>query len=194
MGIFLEKSSFNLFELETVRKNWGWFLFWGISLVILGLLAIGAAGFTTLISVFFLGVLIFVSGVVIIIDSFTFWRQHWGSFFLHLVMGALYLIGGFLLLKNPLIGAVTLTLILGVMYVVLGVFRIFSTTALQLPGWGWALFSGIITLILGLLILIHWPETSLFIIGLFVGIELLFIGWAYIMLSLSAHKFSKETY
>lgn len=194
MGIFLEKSSFNLFELETVRKNWGWFLFWGISLVVLGLLAIGTAGLTTLISVFFLGVLIFIGGVVILIDSFTFWRHHWGSFLLHLVMGALYLVGGFLLLKNPLMGAMVLTLTLGVMYVVLGVFRIFSTTALQLPGWGWALFSGIITLVLGLLILTHWPETSLFIIGLFVGIELVFIGWAYIMLSLSARKFHKETY
>lgn len=165
-------------------ENWGWFFAWGLLLLILGLCAISVAAFTTLISVIFLGALILISGIVIIIDSFKFWRGKGGGFILHLIMGILYVVVGAMLIESPILGAISLTLILGVFYLVLGAVRVIYSLSLRTPSWGWSFVSGLIALILGLLILANWPAASLLIIGLFVGIDLLFVGWTYIMVSL----------
>ncbi len=172
-------------DLVAFSKNWGKFLVWGIILLILGLLAIGFATFTTLLSVIALGFFFFASGIVLIIDTLTFRQRKRKGFVIHLIMGVLYLLLGVVLIGNPIWASVSLTLFLGVFYLVLGLFRIFYSSYVQLPKWGWVLFNGVISLLLGLLILYHWPESSLFIIGLFVGIDLLFAGWAYIMAALA---------
>lgn len=169
-------------------KNWGFFLAWGVALVILGLLAISFAAFTTLISVIFIGFLLLFSGVLVIIDSFQFWRGRGASFFLQLLMGILYVAVGLMFIFRPQLGSLSLTLFLGILFVILGVFRIFYSLSFGLPRSGWILFSGIITLILGILILAEWPVSGLFIIGLFVGIDLLFLGINYIMAALIARK------
>lgn len=171
-------------------KNWCWFFIWGISLFILGILAISFAAFTTLLSVIFLGFILFISGAVIIIDTFTFWWRKWPGFFIHLIMGILYAIVGLILINNPVWGSVSLTLLLAVFYVIVGLFRIIYSQSIRLPKRGWSLFNGIIALILGGLILAQWPASSLFIIGLFVGIDLLFSGWGYMMAALSARSLS----
>ncbi len=178
-------------DLSAFSRNANWFLAWGLALVILGVIAIGAAEFTTVVSVVFLGALIFISGVVITIDTFTFWWRKWGGFFLHLLMGVLCLAAGGMLMKSPILATVSLTLFLGVFYILLGVFRVIYALSLQFPRWGWSLFNGIISLLLGILIMASWPASSLYIIGLFVGIDLLFCGWTYIIASLAARALTK---
>jgi uncharacterized membrane protein HdeD (DUF308 family) len=173
-------------HLPAFGKNWGRFLLWGIVLVILGVVAICASTIATLISVVALGFLIFFAGAVILIDTLTFWWGKWGGFFLHLLAAILYLIVGAILIMNPIEGSISLTLLLGAFYVVIGLYRIFYSTTAQLPRWGWSLFNGIISLLLGILILASWPSSALFIIGLFVGIDLVFAGWTYIMAALAA--------
>ena len=170
-------------------KQWGWLFTWGLILIILGLIAISVSELTTFISVIFIGAIILVSGVVIIIDAFKFWWQKWSGFFLHLIMGILYVIAGTMLIESPVLGAMSLTLVLGVFYLVLGIFRLIYSFSLRTPNWGWSLLSGIIALILGLLILANWPASSLIIIGLFVGIDLVFLGWTYIMVALTGREF-----
>lgn len=169
-------------------KNWGFFLAWGVALTVLGILAISFAAFTTLISVIFLGFLLLFSGVLVIIDAIQFWRGKGSSFFFQLLAGLLYSIVGLLFIFSPMVGSMSLTLLLAVLFMVLGVFRIIYAATHHLPRRGWILFSGIITLLLGILILIQWPASGLFIIGLFVGIDLLFLGINYIMAALVARK------
>lgn len=172
--------------LAAFSKNWCWFLLWGIVLLVLGIIALGYTTATTLISVILLGFIIFISGVVIIIDTFTFWWRKWGGFILHLLIGILYLVVGIMFIQSPLSASISLTLLLAILFIIVGIFRIIYSLSIRLPSWGWMLFNGIITLILGILIYSQWPASSLYIIGLFVGIDLIFAGWAYIMASLAA--------
>lgn len=174
----IDKASFS--------KNWSWFLIWGIVLFCLGLAAIGAAVFTTLLSVIFLGGLFVFGGVIIIIDSFHYWRGQGKAFFMNLFMGLLYFAFGLMLIVNPLVGAASLTLLLSVLFVLLGIARVVYALSMRFPHWGWVLLSGILTLALGVLVMIGWPASSLYIIGLFIGIDLVFGGWAYIMAGIVA--------
>jgi uncharacterized membrane protein HdeD (DUF308 family) len=101
----------------------------------------------------------------------------------------LYLAVGILLLVNPLEGALALTIVLAVFLIVEGIFKII--TALRVrdhDGWGWLLASGIMSVILGLLIWAEWPASGLWVIGLLVGIQLRFTGWALVMLALAARR------
>lgn len=171
---------------EELRKNWVWFLAWGIALIVFGVIAISISAFTTLAVVITIGILIIISGIVFIIDAFKFWWRKWNGFFPVLIISLLYLVVGIMLLTHPVLGAMSLTLLLASFYIILGIFRIISSATLKLPRWGWGFTSGIISLILGILIVIHWPRWSLLIIGLFVGIDMIVSGWAYIMLALAA--------
>lgn len=173
-------------DLSSFSNKSGWFLLWGIALVILGTAAISAATFTTLLTVVMLGALILLSGIVITLDTFLFWTGKWSGFALHLMMGILYLGVGTLMLKTPILTSESITLLLGIFYVLVGASRTTSAVAMQLPRWKWALFNGIIALALGILILSEWPGSSLFIIGLFVGIDIFFCGWTFIMMGLAA--------
>jgi uncharacterized membrane protein HdeD (DUF308 family) len=166
-------------------KNWLWFFLWGIALVILGIYAIGAATFTTSLTIVLLGFIIMLSGIVILLDGLSFWRKRNGFFF-HLLMGVLYIGVGLMLIKSPLSGSMSITLLLGIFYLVLGLVRLYFSMSLRAPRWGWSFLNGLISALLGILILTSWPESSLYIIGLFVGIDLLFCGWTYIMASLVA--------
>ena len=170
---------------DMLSQHWGWFLAWGLALVALGVLAVVYSVSATLLSVIFFGALLTISGVVIIFDSFKSSWGNWSEFFLHLGMGLLYLIAGVILIKGPVMGSITLTLILAVFYIVLGVVRTISCLTRPVSKRGWRLASSIITLLLGLLILIEWPASGLFIIGLFIGIDLIFTGWIYVMTALS---------
>ena len=172
--------------LVAFSKNQSWFFIWGLLLLLLGVVAISATTFTTLISVIFLGFLLLMGGIVIIIDGFTFWWHKWAGLFFHLILGVLYVVAGIMLIKSPLLASISLTLFLGIFYLLLGIFRFIYSFSLRTPQWGWSLFNAIISLILGVLILTSWPASSLFIIGLFIGIDLIFSGLAYIMASLGA--------
>lgn len=172
-------------------SNWGWFLLWGIALIALGIFAISYATVTTLISVVLLGIVLTAVGVVMIIDTFTFWWRIWSGFFVHLVMALLYLSVGIMLIKGPVSSSISLTLLLAILYIVLGAFRIVYSLTFQLPRQGWRLFNGIITLLLGILILKAWPSSGLFIIGLFIGIDLLVAGWVYVMGAFAARSLAQ---
>ena len=161
-------------------------VFPGVILIILGIIALSTTTFTTLLSVMLLGLLIAIAGVVIVLDSFKSWWGSWGGFFLHLVLGVLYIVAGIFLIDQPLLGSISITLMLGIFYLVAGVFRLIAATSWKMRRWGLNFFNGLIALLLGILILSNWPQSSLFMIGIFVGIDLVFAGWAYLMIRLAA--------
>jgi uncharacterized membrane protein HdeD (DUF308 family) len=101
-------------------------------------------------------------------------------------MGILYVVMGAMLIYSPILGSISLTLLLGIFYLMIGMFRLGYSWSMKSPRWGWNLFNGILCLLIGVLILASWPGSSLFIIGLFVGIDLVFAGWAYVMAALAA--------
>lgn len=168
-------------HLPAFKKNSLWFLLWGSALVILGLLAISTAAFFTVVSVIFLGSLLLLTGIILIFDTFGFWWEKWPGFALHLIMGLLYFGIGAMLVVNPVASSISLTLLLGVFYILIGSSRLTYSLALRMPKWGWGAFNGLVSLLLGVLILASWPASGLYIIGLFIGIDLLVCGIAYIM-------------
>lgn len=175
------------------HANWNWLFLWGILLVILGCAAISAASLMTIVSVIFLGCIILIGGIVILFDTFKLWwgSGSWGSFLLEFIMAVLYIVVGIMLIKNPVSASVSLTFLLGLFYLVIGLFRIIYALASGMPSPGYSVFSGFISALLGILILANWPTSGLFIIGLFIGVDLLVIGLTYIMTSLSIKSLAR---
>ena len=169
-------------ELGAVRKHWWWFLLLGIFLVVLGTIALSAAPFVTLVSVNVLGFLLLGAGIVQIVSSF--WAGRWSGLLLHLLVGILYVVTGFLIVDKPIEAEFSLTYLIALFLLVAGLFRIVASLLIQFHDWGWVLLNGIITLILGLMILRQFPSSGLWVIGMFVGIDMLFNGWTWIMLSI----------
>ena len=174
------------YSLADFQKNRGWFLALGILLFVAGSLAIIYDVAATILSVLFFGWLLIIAGAFEAVQSF--WQPKWGGLFLHLMVGILGVVVGFHLVSSPAAGALVLTLIMAIYFMVIGIFRIIGAIAMRFPNWGWVLVSGIITFILGLLIKSQWPITGLWVMGLFIGIDMIFSGWSYIMLSLAAGK------
>jgi uncharacterized membrane protein HdeD (DUF308 family) len=174
-----------------LRRHWGWYLALGIVLIVLGTIAIGSTFVMTIASVFFFGWLLIIGGVMEVIHAF--WHKRWAGFFLDLLTGILYVVAGWMMATNPQESALLLTLIIAMFLVFEGVFRIVAALAARYPHWGWVLFNGVISLVLGVMIWWQWPYSGLWVIGLFVGIEMLLNGWSLVMLSLTARKLPEES-
>jgi len=179
-------------DLSSYSKNWGWFLGWGIALSLLGIVAISTAAFTTLLSVIILGMICFISGLFVIFNGVQYRSYAKGEFFYNLLVGLLYLILGILLMVGPVGAAIGLTLLLGVFFIIVGLSRLIFSFTYRFPHWGFSALSGLLALLLGILIIAEWPASGLIIIGLFIGIDLLFLGWTYIMVAVFAKGLQKQ--
>jgi uncharacterized membrane protein HdeD (DUF308 family) len=174
---------------QSIREHWVLFLIEGIVLVVLGLLAIIVPPLATIAVTIFLGWLFLISGIVGLIT--TFWARHAPGFWWSLLSAVLAIAAGIVLLWEPIRGAVTLTLLLIVFFVIEGVLSIMYAFEhkKELTGrWGWMLVSGIIDLILAAIILAGLPGTAAWALGLLVGINMLFGGAALIAMALHARS------
>lgn len=167
-----------------LRREWVWFLILGIALVVMGMMAIGSAFVATLATVTVLGVLLLAAGIVQVVSSF--WSPRWGGLFVHLLIGLLYAVTGFLVLECPVSAAAALTMLMAAFFIVGGLFRIAGALMVRFHGWAWDLLNGAITLLLGVIIWRNFPEATFWVIGVFVGVEMIFAGWTWIMFSLLA--------
>jgi uncharacterized membrane protein HdeD (DUF308 family) len=143
----------------------------------------------TVASVLIVGVMMIVAGAAEIINAFQI--KSWGKFLIWALLGVLYIVAGFVTFENPLFAAVLLTLLLGASLVASGVVRLFLAFNMrrEMP-WIWVAFSAVITLLLGVLILARWPINSVYILGLFLGIDLVMAGAGWIGLGLGLHRVS----
>jgi uncharacterized membrane protein HdeD (DUF308 family) len=174
-------------EMAPLRAKWGWIVALGVVYVFAGLVALGSVVMATVASVFLVGVMMIIAGVAEVISAFQV--KSWGKFLLWALLGALYIVAGFVTFQNPLLAAALLTLILGAALVASGVMRIILAFGMKRESpWIWVLLSGVITLLLGLLIWAHWPVSSLYILGVFLGIDLIMAGAAWIGLGLGLHR------
>lgn len=173
-------------EIAEVRKNWGWFLALGILLVLLGFAVISSSFYATIFSVFMLGFFLLGAGIVQVIQAFL--ARKWSGFFLSLMLGILYLLLGFFCVSQPGVAAISLTLWIAAFLIVGGVFRMIVSLMMRSENWGWLFFNGVITFILGMMIYAEWPFSGLWIIGLFVGVDMILSGLSWITLALTAKE------
>jgi uncharacterized membrane protein HdeD (DUF308 family) len=174
-------------ELAPLRAKWGWIVALGVVYLLAGLIALGSVVMATVASVFVVGVMMIIAGVAEVFSAFQI--KSWGKFLLWVLLGVLYILAGFVTFENPLLAAALLTLILGASLVASGIMRIILAFSMkQETPWIWILLSGAITLLLGLLILAHWPVSSLYILGLFLGIDLVMAGAGWIGLGFGLHR------
>lgn len=180
-------TGLHLIGLGELKRNWGWFLTLGIALLVLGAIALGASVAMTIVSMVLLGWLLIIGGILEGVHAF--WRERaWGGFFIDLLTGVLYVVVGFMILANPAETALALTLLIALFLMFSGLFRIVVALILRFPHWGWLILHGAVNLVLGIAIWRQWPLSGLWVIGLFVGIEMLFNGWSLVMLALAAKK------
>ena len=176
-------------EFRHLRAAWWWLLLFGVLLAACGTAALVVPMFTiatSFVAVVVLGVALMVAGLAAIITSF--WMGKWSGTLLQLLVGILYLVVGFAITDTPGKSVVAMTALLAAFFIVVGLFRIVASLIVRFPHWGWALLNGVITLMLGLVIYRHFPQSSLWVIGILVGVEMLFHGWTWIMLSLAIRR------
>lgn len=173
-------------ELGIIRDHWGWFLALGVIQVLVGTAAILMAVLATFASIFVIGLLALISGGAELASAI--WARGWSGTLQHILCGVLYLAFGLIVTTRPVQSAEMLTLVLAMLFLVGGAIRIGLAVSGRFHQWGYVLFSGIITLLMGGMILSGWPGTSFWVIGTFVGIELLFTGWTWVMLAFALKK------
>jgi uncharacterized membrane protein HdeD (DUF308 family) len=165
-----------------IIQYWGWFLAFGIGLLVLGVAAVVRSVAATVVSMLFFGwLLVLASGIEI---AQAVMVGHWAGFFYHLLAAILFGITGVIIVTRPVISAEVATLFMAMFFLIGGLFQLIGSLAVTSAGWGWQAADGIITFVLGVLVLAQWPATGFWVIGLFVGIDLIFYGVAWIALAL----------
>jgi uncharacterized membrane protein HdeD (DUF308 family) len=172
--------------LDEIHQTWGWVLALGIALIVVGAICISAASVATLATVLTFGWLLLVGAVISLFHAFQ--TRTASSFFLYLMSVLLRGVTGFLLIRYPLAGAMSLTLILASFFIVEGLFRAIGSAALQFPRWGWSAVSGLICVALGIVLLLQLPVTSIWFIGFAIGVDMLFDGVGITAASLALHR------
>jgi len=169
--------------LDVLRGEWIWFVLLGVALVLLGGVALGSVVVASLAVAVVIGALILVGGVAETLGAF--WCRGWSGFFLHLLSGVLSIVVGLLFLKTPAGALEALTLLMAGFLLVGGIFKVVAAASYRFAAWGWPMFSGLIDVALGGLILADWPKSAFWVLGMFLGINLVFRGINWIGLGLA---------
>jgi len=175
--------------LEQVRRSWGWFLVFGILLMILGVVCVGKAQTATTFSILALGWVLAISGVVWLVNSF--YAFNWHGFFLYLLNAIIRGVTGYLLIRHPDAGAEGVTMLLAALFIVGGLFRAVGSSVIQFPRWGWMMFAGLVSIGLGVYLLVTWPISSTYFVGIAIGVDLIFDGGALVGFAGAIHSLPK---
>lgn len=183
----MTSSSLTTPRTAGAAHRWGWFLVLGILLILLGIFAWIEVVAVTLAGVILLGAAMFVGGIFQIIHAFMV--RAWSGFFLHILMGVLYVIGGLLIMAEPLQGAVVVTVFLAVCLAVAGIMRVvMAIQHRELNGWWLMLFSGVITFLIGLLLYATLPWSGLWVLGTLIAVELVIQGITWVQFGLMLRR------
>ena len=159
----------------------------GIVLVFLGIVAIVRSFITTMASMMFFGWLLMFASTIEFMYAFMVGK--WAGFFLHLLLALLFGITGALMVFRPVVSAEAITLAMAAFFLVAGFYQFFASMWVSnLPGWGWGAANGMISAIMGMLLLAQWPVSGLWVVGLFIGIDLIFYGAAWMAMALQLHE------
>jgi uncharacterized membrane protein HdeD (DUF308 family) len=175
-------------SIRALRAKWGWIVALGIIFMIAGVIALGSVVMATVSAVLIVGIMMIMAGVAEIIAAFNV--KDWGKFALWMLLGLLYVAAGVICIVDPLAAAVILTLLVGAALVVGGILRMVLAWNMREAGkpWGWVVVSGIISLLLGLMIIAQWPYSGVYVLGIFLGIDLIFIGSSWLAIGLALKR------
>jgi uncharacterized membrane protein HdeD (DUF308 family) len=174
-----------------LSTNWGWFLVLGVVFVIGGILAIAMPLASSIAVTIVLAVVLVVAGVVQIFNSFRV--QSWIGFAFQLAGGIILLIGGFAIWFQPYLGSLALTLVVAAIFIAKGISQVpLAFRVRPQMAWSWVLAAGIIALLVGLMILFRWPDSTLYTLGILAGVSLIFTGWSYLMMAFLAPRQASE--
>ena len=170
-----------------LQRNWGWLLGLGILFVVLGFIGLGMTVGLTLVSIVFLGALFIIAGIAQIADVFK--SHHWKGIVGHALIAVLYIMGGGLVIHDPILASAIITALIAWILIIIGITRLIMAIVLRhAAGWGWLVFAGLTAIVLGVLILMQWPYSALWIIGMFIAIELIVNGWTYIFMAMGMRR------
>ncbi len=174
-----------------IKKASGWFIAMAVVFILLGMMAIIEPGVAGLAVTLLVGWLLIFGGIAHLIAAFS------GGGAAHVLwqvlIGILYLFGGIYFLMHPLLALGSLTLFLSAIILMEGVFEIIAYFRMRgHRASGWLLFNALITLLLGGLIWFHWPSSSVWAIGILVGVNLLMTGFSRLMFGLAARELANR--
>ncbi|MFB2562249.1 HdeD family acid-resistance protein [Rhizobium sp. IMFF44] len=168
---------------SAMRDKWGWFVGLGILLLICGGIALGNLFIATVASVYYVGMLMLIGGIVHLAHAFQV--RSWEHILFWVLSGLLYTVAGILAFANPLLASEALTLFLAIALLIAGTFRVWVGRKLKPErGWIWIVISGLATAVAGIAIAVGWPANSLWILGLFLAFDLIFQGWTVVVFGL----------
>lgn len=157
-----------------IKRSFGWVAALGVVLVVCGLVGLFYVGFATITSMVLFGWLLLIGGVVGLAQAVQN-REH-NYFWLALVVAALYIAAGVVVIRNPAQTAAALTMFAALLFLTGGIFRLFGGLVVRGPQMVWTLIQGAIGILLAVLVLANWPHSSVYVIGAFFSLALLFDG------------------
>jgi uncharacterized membrane protein HdeD (DUF308 family) len=175
-----------------VTKNRKRLMGYGILSVIFGFVGLYMSTYITISSILIVGIFLLIMGVVFIVEVFS--APDWKGKRLNLALSILYTAAGLVMVVNPVASAVWFTLFLAVFLAMIGVLRIIMAFQIksQTRAWAWVAFGGMLNIILGVLVYMGWPQSGLWVIGMFISIELIIHGFNAIVLSRIVKETQKE--
>jgi len=172
---------------DALHFKWGWFLVLGIVLILCGAFAVALPAVSTFAASVVLGIVLSLAGIVKIIQSLQV--KEWSGFVWQELTGAVELVGGILIWLNPLKGALAITLLIALVFLVQGLMQIaFAVRVRKQAGWNWLLLSGLVALAASAALMLKLPYTRFYTPGTIAGVSLLVAGCAYIAIALAVRR------
>jgi uncharacterized membrane protein HdeD (DUF308 family) len=170
-----------------VRSALGWSVAGGFAMIFFGVVAIAAPMIAALSAGILVGFAVLFGGAAQLVHAFETRAE--GRFLLKLLVGIVYVLAGYWLLARPVVGVLSLAIILGTFLLAQGLLTVILAFQVRpKQGWGWMLFDGAVSIVLGILIWAHWPSDAAWLIGTFFGISLVVSGFSRVMWSMAARK------
>ena len=168
-----------------LRKHSGWFIGVGAVLIVFGIVALSSSVLVTLGTMIVIGWLMIMAGVVQTLHGIT---RRGGTFFVDLLAGILSTVTGILIVGHPGATAGALTLMIAMLLIIGGIFRIAVAVSVRFVNMIWLFIHGVLNMLLAVIILQDWPVSGLWVIGTFIAIDMIFSGWTLVMLGITARR------
>lgn len=173
-------------EIANISSKSIRFIVLGILLTIIGLAIILHAASTSALSLALMGLFLAVSGVILGVHAF--WVREWKGVFISLLMGIVSVIVGAFCLFQPLDSAIAIASLFGAFFLVIGLIQILASAFLRFNHWGIILLAGVLSFIFGIAIFAQWPFSAIWVLGVFVGINICLVGLTMIVFAQSLEE------
>ncbi|MFF5727738.1 HdeD family acid-resistance protein [[Kitasatospora] papulosa] len=173
-------------EGKKLNRSFGGLALLGVLLVVAGLVGLVYTGVATLTSMILFGWLLLIGGLVGLVHAVQ--ARGTAYFWLGVVVAALNIAAGIVVIKNPVGTAEALTMFAALLFLTGGVFRLVGSVVVRGPQFGWTLLQGAFGLVLGVLVLVDWPHSSLYVLGCFFSLALLFDGLGLVAIGVGGRR------